>query len=87
MNSGSPYQTFQASIDGNVLPTSLGNNRLGIGGMFFNDKAGNGALQTNTGMVSIAYHQSVSQYGRSHLSFGIQAGVVNKRINFQDLIF
>jgi|JI9StandDraft_1071089.scaffolds.fasta_scaffold06880_3 type IX secretion system PorP/SprF family membrane protein len=87
MNSGSPYQTFQASVDGNVLPTSLGNNRLGVGAMFFNDKAGNGALQTNTGMVSIAYHQSVSQYGRSHLSFGIQAGVVNKRINFQDLIF
>lgn len=82
-----PFQTFQASADGNVLPTGKTNNRLGIGGMFYSDKAGNGALQTNTGMLSIAYHQSVSRYGRTHISFGLQAGVVNKRINMQDLIF
>ncbi len=87
LNAVTPYQTFQASVDGNVLPTRLGNNRLGVGGMFFNDKAGDGALQTNSGMISIAYHQSVSQYGRSHISFGIQAGVVSKQIRFENLIF
>lgn len=87
LNSVTPYQTFQASVDGQVLPTGRSNNRLGVGGMFFNDKAGDGALQTNSGMISIAYHQSVSQYGRSHISFGIQAGVVSKQIRFENLIF
>jgi type IX secretion system PorP/SprF family membrane protein len=88
LNSSTPYQTIQASVDAQVLPTSRGgNNRLGVGGAFFNDKAGDGALQTNSGMVSVAYHQSVSRYGNSHISFGIQAGVVSKRINFENLIF
>lgn len=82
-----PFQTYQASIDANVLDSRKTNNRLGIGGLFYNDKAGDGALQTNTGMLSIAYHQSISRYGHSHISFGLQAGVVSKRINMQDLIF
>lgn len=87
LNASTPYQTIQASVDGQVLPTTRTSNRLGVGAMFFNDKAGDGALQTNTGMVSIAYHQAVSRYGNSHLSLGIQAGVVSKRINFSNLIF
>lgn len=87
INAKGTYQTYQASVDANVLPTERTNNRLGVGLMFFNDKAGDGALQTNTGMLSLAYHQSLSRYGHTHLSLGLQAGIVSKRINMQSLIF
>jgi type IX secretion system PorP/SprF family membrane protein len=38
-------------------------------------------------MASIAYHQGVDRYGRSHLSFGLQGGFVMKQIQEQNLIF
>jgi type IX secretion system PorP/SprF family membrane protein len=87
LNTVAPYQTYQASVDAPIPSERMGNNKLGVGLSFFNDKAGDGALTTNNIMASVAYHQSVDRYGRSHLSFGLQAGVVMKRLNFNDLIF
>ncbi len=87
LNSVAPYQTYHASIDAPLFREKLGNNGFGIGASFFNDKAGDGALSTNSALISIAYHQSLDRYGNNHLSFGLQAGVVTKQINITDLIF
>jgi type IX secretion system PorP/SprF family membrane protein len=86
-NQVTPYQTFQASVDYSIASERLNNNKFGIGLMFFNDKAGDGGLTTNSAMLSAAYHQSVDRYGRSHLSFGLQGGFVMKQIQMQNLIF
>ena len=86
-NSSAPFQTYQASVDAPIQSERLGNNKFGIGGYFYNDRAGDGALTTNAGMISISYHQSVDRYGRSHLSFGLQGGIFAKQLRPGDLIF
>ena len=87
LNQTTPFQTMQASVDGSIASQRLNNNKFGVGLMFYNDKAGDGGLSTNSVMASVAYHQSVDRYGRSHLSFGLQGGFVMKQINMQNLIF
>jgi type IX secretion system PorP/SprF family membrane protein len=87
LNAVAPYQTYQASFDMPLLRERLGNDGFGVGGMFYADKAGDGALTTFTGMASIAYHKAVDRYGRGRISLGIQAGVVSEQINITNLIF
>ena len=87
LNTIAPYQTYQASFDMPLLRDRLGNDGFGVGGMFYTDKAGDGALTTFSGMVSIAYHKSVDRYGKGHLSLGMQAGVVSKQVNINNLVF
>ena len=87
LNSVAPYQTYQVSFDMPILRQRLGNDGFGFGGMFYGDKAGDGALTTYTGMVSVAYHKAVDRYGKARISLGIQAGVVSKQIKINDLIF
>ncbi len=87
LNSVAPYQTYQASFDMPILRERLGNDGFGFGGMFYADKAGDGALTTYSGMVSVAYHKAVDRYGRGRISLGLQAGVVSKQVKISDLIF
>ena len=87
LNQLTPYQTFEGSVDMALSSQRMENNKFGVGLMFYNDRAGDGGLSTNTALVSFAYHQSVDRYGRSHLSFGLQGGIVEKQINEQNLIF
>lgn len=87
LNTIAPYQTYQASFDMPLLRDRLGNDGFGIGGMFYTDKAGDGALTTFSGMVSIAYHKAVDRFGKGHISFGMQAGVVSKQVNINNLVF
>ena len=87
LNSTAPFQTYQVSFDAPLMRQRLGNDGFGIGGMFYSDKAGDGALTTFSGMVSLAYHKAVDRYGKGRISFGLQAGVVSKQIKMQNLIF
>lgn len=87
LNSVAPYQTYQFSGDVALLRERLGNDGFGIGGMFYCDRAGDGALTTFSGLVSVAYHKAIDRYGKGRLSIGLQAGVVSKQIKMQNLIF
>ena len=87
LNTIAPYQTYQASFDIPLLRDRLGNDGFGIGGMFYTDKAGDGALTTFSGMVSIAYHKSVDRFGKGRISLGMQAGVVSEQVNINHLVF
>ncbi len=87
LNAVSPYQTYQASFDMPILRDRLGDDAFGFGAIFIGDRAGDGALQTNTGLISVAYHKAVDRYGRSRISLGLQGGIVNKRININNLVF
>lgn len=87
LNSIAPYQTYQGSFDIALLRDKLGNDGFGVGAMFYSDKAGDGALTTFNGMVSIAYHKATDRYGKGHISLGMQAGVVAKQVKLSDLIF
>ncbi|MBK7148007.1 MAG: PorP/SprF family type IX secretion system membrane protein [Bacteroidetes bacterium] len=87
LNSVAPYQTYQASFDAPILRERLGNDGFGFGGVFYADKAGDGALTTYSGLVSVAYHKAVDRYGKGRISLGLQAGVISKRVNITNLIF
>jgi type IX secretion system PorP/SprF family membrane protein len=87
LNSVAPYQTYQASFDAPILRERLGNDGFGFGGVFYADKAGDGALTTYSGLVSVAYHKAVDRYGKGRVSLGLQAGIISKRINITNLIF
>lgn len=87
MNSIAPYQTYQASFDMPILRERLGNDAFGFGGMFYSDRAGDGALTTFCGMASVAYHKAVDRYGRARLSVGLQGGVMSKQIKMNNLVF
>lgn len=87
LNSFAPYQTYQVSFDAPLLRDRLGNDGLGIGGAFYADQAGDGALTTFSGLVSVAYHKAVDRYGRARISLGMQGGVVSKQVKMGNLIF
>jgi type IX secretion system PorP/SprF family membrane protein len=86
-NQKAPYQTVQGSFDMPILRDKLGNDGFGFGLNVYHDRAGNGVLSTTSAMASIAYHKAVDRYGRSRISLGLQAGIVNKRVNISNLIF
>lgn len=86
-NQKAPYQTVQGSFDMPVLREKLGNDGFGFGLNVYHDRAGNGVLSTTCALASIAYHKAVDRYGRSRISLGLQAGIVNKRVNLSNLIF
>lgn len=87
MSSNAPYNTYQASFDASLFRKKLGNSGLGVGAMFYADEAGNGSLTSFAAMGNIAYHQSIDRFGRSRLSLGFQAGMIQKRIFQYDLLF
>ena len=58
---------------------------IGVGGVLYNDQAGAGKLK-NLGMLgSVAFHKALDKKGKTLLSFGVQAGMVQRRINVMDL--
>jgi type IX secretion system PorP/SprF family membrane protein len=87
LNTRAPYQTIQGSFDMPILRNRLKNDGFGFGLNVYHDRAGNGVLTTTTALASIAYHKAVDRYGRSRVSLGLQAGVTNKAINLNNLIF
>ena len=82
-----PFETYAGSFDMRLLSEKIGPDRMGIGLMVFHDKVGNGALTTQSAMLSIAYHKAIDQFGRHQLSLGFQGGITQKRIFINDLLF
>lgn len=60
---------------------------LGIGGLFFNDKAGDGELTTNYGMALVALHKSFNSDKTIFGSLGFSFGLGNISINYSSLYF
>lgn len=59
-----------------ALPMANGYDHIGIGLMFYNDKAGDLGLGSNYVDVALAYNKAIGE--RSYLSAGIQGGVANR---------
>lgn len=80
-----PYKTFSVWGDAQLFRERIESGWLGLGGMILRDVAGSGTLTTTRAYASVAYHQMI---GEAHLlSFGMNAGWSNKRINSAALKF
>jgi type IX secretion system PorP/SprF family membrane protein len=80
-----PYKTFSIWGDAQLFREQIESGWLGVGGVLLRDVAGSGSLTSTKAYASIAYHQMI---GEAHLlSFGINGGWANKRINSSNLKF
>ena len=76
----SPFVTPSASFD---KPFAFSKDALGIGILLLNDKTGHNRLNSFLALASGAYHKSL---GKKHsISAGVQAGVLQKRIDLDNL--
>jgi hypothetical protein len=80
-----PYKTMSIWGDAQLFRDRLENGWVGLGGVILRDVAGSGNLTSTKDYASIAYHQMMGY--SSLLSFGINAGFANKRIDPSKLIF
>ncbi|HYD90682.1 MAG TPA: PorP/SprF family type IX secretion system membrane protein, partial [Flavobacterium sp.] len=87
ISNNAPYQTFSGSFDVSVLKQELDIDHMGFGIMFFNDRAGDGNLTTQSVMLSAAYHKGLDSRDKHHIGFGVQGGMVQKRVDFSKLKF
>jgi type IX secretion system PorP/SprF family membrane protein len=86
----SGYQTPSAYLDIPFAPIVKNNpirNWMGVGLSFTSDKVGLGDLSTLGGMLSLAYHMSLSASGNTRLSIGAKGGIVQQRIDASTLQF
>ena len=85
-----PYATFSTSLD---LRWRLGQSKskykdfAAVGVLFYNDKAGALDFSTTSILVSAAYHKALDPHNTQYLSIGVQAGVVQKNVNYADITF
>ena len=80
-----PYKTFSIWGDAQLFRDRIETGWLGVGGVILRDVAGSGSLTSTKIYTSVAYHQMI---GEAHLlSFGMNAGWANKRINSSNLKF
>ena len=79
-----PFRTVTASAD--MSFDGAGEyDRLSLGFLFYNDRAGSVALNTNYLDLSLAYNLAMSEI--AYLSVGLQGGITNRSIDFSSAQF
>lgn len=82
-----PYKTFDFYGDMSFNKNFLHRNYFSAGLFLVSDRAGDGDLSVNKIMASGSYHLSFDDDKTNFLSFGIQAGFVQKSVNFSKFYF
>ena len=80
-----PYETLMASFDTPILTCKMKGGYFGLGTMIYREASGDGVLRDNSGALSIAYHQILTN--RWKLSIGSQLGYTHKKVDFTKLTF
>ncbi len=84
---GTTYRTYMVGFDANLLRTKDQYNSLGLGIHIMNDESGAGKLNATDIMVSAAYHLDLQKNMKYYISAGLQAGVMNKRLDVAEILF
>lgn len=69
-----PFQTFSLTADGLVLHDRYRRKGLGLGGVFYRDKAGTLDYGTTSAEAMVAYNHALDWSGAHHLSLGFSLG-------------
>lgn len=78
------YNTFAAAAE-HRFEGEKNDNMLGVGLVLSNDMAGKSNYQVSQALVSVAGHLRVGDH--QFLSGGLQSGIVQRQINFNQMIF
>lgn len=82
-----PFTTISGYADVPITKGMKNGDVVGVGLMLFNDKTGTVGLNNFTGVVSVAYHKALG-VNRSHvLSFGVQIGITQRKLDISKAIF
>ena len=85
-----PFSTVSAGIDfrfGLDTRTKAKRDKFGVGMVFFNDKSASVNFFTSYIGVSGAFHKSLSKQEDQFLSIGIQGGIAQRNVNYDNFTF
>ena len=85
-----PYSTFGASVDLRMplkFIKSRKKDAVGVGVLFYNDRVPSIDFSTNQIILSLAYHKSLSPRNDHFLTLGAQAGIAQRNISYENLVF
>ncbi|MFH1321130.1 MAG: PorP/SprF family type IX secretion system membrane protein [Bacteroidota bacterium] len=82
-----PYVTYSGFFDRKINKEIIKDDFLGVGLVLYSDKSGIAELTTQTATASFAYHKRIGADARHLVSLGIEAGIVQKSVNYDDLRF
>ncbi len=82
-----PYKTFSVFLDSKLIPNFLRRSEIGIGGLFYNDNAGDGNLQNSTGMLFSSFTKGFNRHNTFLATIGFSVGFFNRSVNFAELTF
>jgi type IX secretion system PorP/SprF family membrane protein len=86
-NVTTPFVTSSGSYDLNFKPTRKGNDVVGVGVIINTDKAGDSEFGTKQISGSLSYTKGLDHAGDAFLSYGMQAGLAQRSLNFSKLKF
>lgn len=82
------YITQSAFVDSKIYPAFLGRHDfIGVGGYFFNDKAGLGDLKNSAAALTVAYKKGLNRFNTIYVSVGAAMVLGNKSVDFDKLTF
>lgn len=79
------FKTPSFSVDVPVIKGFRDQDWVGVGVMFYGDKAGSLGLTNSAFKLSAAYHLALNKKGTSVLAFGYQTGSVQRRLTSEGL--
>jgi type IX secretion system PorP/SprF family membrane protein len=84
-----PYVTFSAAVDVNfdIELDSRYKDQVAVGLLFFNDKVNGLDFSTNQLALSAAFHKGLDFDKKQFLSLGVQGGLTQRNINYEDITF
>ena len=82
-----PFQTFSASFDTKLITRPYQKDMIGIGVVFYRDKAGDSDFGTTEASLSLSYTKSIDKLKRNFLTFAIQGGIAQRTLDYSNLYF
>ena len=82
-----PFVSQAVFIDGKLSTQLLSSSWLGVGGMIFNDKAGEGSLKTTQVMLAGSLNKSLNAGNTLFIHAGLGVEMVNKSVDYNKLVF
>jgi type IX secretion system PorP/SprF family membrane protein len=82
-----PYSTFSGSFDLQALKRRFKQDIIGFGIVLNNDIAGDGNFGTTQGNFSVSYIKALNKRNNHIISFGLQIGAAQQKIDFSKLYF
>lgn len=82
-----PYLTYSAAVDLPMIKRPYRQELYGFGAVLYRDVAGDSEFGTTQLNLSFSYIKSLNRRNNNFLSFGIQAGVAQRTLNYSALYF